>query len=94
MKAVSGLKYYVPVTVVGDNPKATNSWKRSLAGLPARNNYHLFKRDELQIQTFGNVFFVGWSKPIPLLSTKNRWCFLLQSCYLKQLEKFNREVSK
>lgn len=70
MKAVSGLKYYIPVTVVGDNPKATNGWKKYLAGLPARNNYHLFKRDELYIQTFGNTFFVGWTRSIPLLSTK------------------------
>jgi sugar-specific transcriptional regulator TrmB len=70
MKAVSGLKHYIPVAVVGDNPTASNGWKRNLAGLPARNNYHLFKRDELHIQTLGNTFFVGWTKPIPLLSTK------------------------
>jgi len=70
MKAVSGLKYYIPVTVVGDNPKAINGWKKHLVGLPARNNYHLFKRDELHIQTLGNTFFVGWTKPIPLLSNQ------------------------
>jgi sugar-specific transcriptional regulator TrmB len=70
MKALSGLKYYIPVTIIGDNPKATNGWKRDLAGLPAKNNYHLFKRDELHIQTLGNTLFVGWTKPIPLLSNQ------------------------
>jgi len=70
MKKISGLKVYIPVTIIGDNPNATNGWKRDLAGLPARNNYHLFKRDELHIQTLGNTFFVGWTKPIPLLSNQ------------------------
>jgi hypothetical protein len=69
MKSVSGIKHYIPVTVVGDNPKASNGWKSDLAGLPASNNYHLFKRNEIHIQTLGNTFFVGWTKPIPLLST-------------------------
>jgi sugar-specific transcriptional regulator TrmB len=70
MKKLSGLKCYIPVTIIGDNPNATNGWKRDLAGLPASNNYHLFKRDELHIQTLGNTFFVGWTKPIPLLSNQ------------------------
>jgi hypothetical protein len=70
MKKISGLKSYIPVTVVGDNPKATNGWKKHLVGLPAKNNCHLFKRDELHIQTLGNTFFVGWTKPIPLLSNQ------------------------
>ena len=73
MKSVTGQKYYVPVTVIGDNPKASDQWKRTHegTGLPARNNYHLFERNEIHIQTLGDVFFAGWTKPVPLLSGLN-----------------------
>jgi sugar-specific transcriptional regulator TrmB len=72
MEVLSGLKYYMPVTVIGDNPKASDGWKISLEGdfLFARDNYHLFKRGELHVQTIGNTFFAGWTKPIPLLSAQ------------------------
>jgi len=70
MKTPLGKKYYIPVTVIGDNPKASQEWKRvhEGTGIPARNNYQLFKKDEIHIQTLGNVFIVGWTKHIPLLS--------------------------
>jgi len=72
MKEVSGRKHYVPVTVVGDNPKASDGWKTSLEGpfLFARDNYHLFEKDEIHVQSLGNTFFAGWTKPIPLLSAQ------------------------
>jgi sugar-specific transcriptional regulator TrmB len=72
MKAVSGRKSYIPVTVIGDNPKASEEWRRNVKGLFlfARDNYHLFKRGELHIQTLGNTFFAGWTRPIPLLSAQ------------------------
>jgi hypothetical protein len=72
MKEVSGRKHYVPVTVVGDNPKASDGWKINLEGpfLFARDNYHLFKKGELHVQTIGNTLFAGWTKPIPLLSAQ------------------------
>jgi sugar-specific transcriptional regulator TrmB len=72
MKEVSGRKHYVPVTVVGDNPKASDGWKISLEGatLFARDNYHLFEKDEIHVQSLGNTFFAGWTKPIPLLSAQ------------------------
>jgi sugar-specific transcriptional regulator TrmB len=72
MKEVSGRKHYVPVTVVGDNPKASDGWKMSLEGpfLFARDNYHLFEKDEIHMQSIGNTFFAGWTKPIPLLSAQ------------------------
>ncbi len=66
----SGSKTFIPVTLIGDNPKASNEWKNNLARLPAANNYHLFKKDEIHIQTLGNTFFVGWTRPIPLLSNQ------------------------
>jgi len=60
---------YLPVAIVGDNPKASQQWKLNFENtdIPARNNYNLFKRDEIQIQVHGNTFFAGWTKPIPLL---------------------------
>jgi sugar-specific transcriptional regulator TrmB len=72
MKALSGLKYYMPVTVIGDNPKASDQWRKGQEGdfLFARDNYHLFKRGELHVQTIGNTFFAGWTRPIPLLSAQ------------------------
>jgi len=70
MSPLSGFKKYVAVSIIGDNPKASNGWKSDLAGLPAANNYHLFKRDELHMQTLGNTFLVGWTRPIPLLSNQ------------------------
>jgi HTH-type transcriptional regulator, sugar sensing transcriptional regulator len=72
MKEVSGRKHYLPVAVVGDNPKASDGWKISLEGplLFARDNYHLFEKDEIHVQSLGNTFFAGWTKPIPLLSAQ------------------------
>jgi len=61
---------YVSVAVIGDNPKASDSWKKSVKNTPAEKNYHLVKRDELQIQIHGKTLFVGWTIPIPLLSEK------------------------
>lgn len=68
LKNPSGFRF-VPVAIVGNNPKATNEWKKVHEGttVPASNNYHLFKKDELHIQVHGNTFFAGWTKPIPLL---------------------------
>jgi sugar-specific transcriptional regulator TrmB len=60
---------YLPVAIVGDNPKASQQWKVSFENtdIPALNNYNLFKRDEIQMQVHGNTFFAGWTKPIQLL---------------------------
>jgi sugar-specific transcriptional regulator TrmB len=62
---------YVPVAAIGDNPRASDNWKRGLLGSPAEKNYHLVKKEELQIQLHGNTFFVGWTIPIPLLPNQN-----------------------
>jgi hypothetical protein len=56
---------------IGDNPRASDNWKRGLLGSPAEKNYHLVKKEELQIQLHGNTFFVGWTIPIPLLPNQN-----------------------
>ena len=57
---------FVPVTIVGDNPQATN-WRRKIhAGTPLGQNLPLVKKDELQIRAQGNILFAGWTVPIPL----------------------------
>jgi len=61
---------YVSVAVVGDNPKASDSWKNTMKNTPAEKNYHLVERDELQIQIHGKTLFVGWTIPIPLFPEK------------------------
>jgi hypothetical protein len=58
---------YVPVAVIQDNPRASDHWKKLFVGTPAGENCHLVKKEELQIQLHGSTFFIGWTKPIPLL---------------------------
>ena len=60
-------KLFVPVAGVLDNPEGVERWKIFFAGTPAGENIHLLKKDELQIQFFGNTMFAGWTVPIPLL---------------------------
>jgi sugar-specific transcriptional regulator TrmB len=57
---------YVPVAIAEDNPRTSEYWKTMYKGTPAGDSYHLLDRDEIQIQVHGNVFFVGWTVPIPL----------------------------
>lgn len=68
VKTSKGYKY-VPVAIVGNNPKASDAWLARFKddSLHSVNNYNLFKRNELQIQIHGKTFFVGWTKPIALL---------------------------
>jgi sugar-specific transcriptional regulator TrmB len=57
---------YVPVAVVGDNPRADNFWKTLYTGAPAGQNTQLVKKDEIQIRVHGNTLFAGWTVPISL----------------------------
>jgi sugar-specific transcriptional regulator TrmB len=61
---------YVPVAVVGDNPRSHNFWKSCLAGTFAGKNAQLIKKDEIEVRVHGNSLFVGWTVPIPLLLPK------------------------
>lgn len=56
----------VPVAVATDNPEGVERWKIILAGTPAGQNIHLLKKDELQVQLYGNTLFAGWTVSIPL----------------------------
>jgi sugar-specific transcriptional regulator TrmB len=59
-------KLFVPVAGVLDNPEGVERWKIFFACTPAGENIHLIKKDEIQIQFFGNTMFAGWTVPIPL----------------------------
>jgi sugar-specific transcriptional regulator TrmB len=59
-------KAFVPVTIVGDNPLATD-WRRKIhAGTLLEKNLRLVNEDELQVKGHGNILFAGWTIPIPL----------------------------
>ena len=59
---------FVPLAIVGNNPNASESWKRIYQDpfAPASRNYYLFNNEEVQIQMHGNTFFAGWTKSIPV----------------------------
>jgi sugar-specific transcriptional regulator TrmB len=57
---------YVPVAIIGDNPKAHTFWKNIYAGCPAGQNTKLIRKDEIQIRVYGNTLFAGWTVPIQL----------------------------
>jgi sugar-specific transcriptional regulator TrmB len=59
-------KLYVPVACVLDNPEGVERRKIFFAGTPAGENIHLLKKNEIEIQFFGNTMFAGWTVPIPL----------------------------
>jgi len=58
---------FVPTTVVTDNPRSVEWWRKSLGRSPAENNIFLVKKDELHITVFGNTVFAGWTVQIPLI---------------------------
>jgi sugar-specific transcriptional regulator TrmB len=60
------VKAFVPVTIVGDNPLATDWRKKIHEGTPLEKNLQLVKEDELQVKGHGNILFAGWTTPIPL----------------------------
>jgi sugar-specific transcriptional regulator TrmB len=61
---------YVPVAIIGDNPRAHDYWKTMYSRAPAGQNSHLVEKDELQIRVHGNTLFAGWTVPIPLFLSK------------------------
>ena len=79
-------KAFVPVAYVQDRPLGVSGRKaldRKLLGAkrrkalsevyfgtPAAKNIQVMKREEFQVQSYGNVLFAGWTKHIPLLPGK------------------------
>ena len=37
---------------------------------PAAKNIQIIKKEEFQVQSYGNILFAGWTKQIPLLPDK------------------------
>ena len=58
---------YLPVTFIGDNPRAQNIWKKYLAGTPGETNVQLMRKDQIHVRIHGNTMFAGWTKPISLI---------------------------
>ena len=57
---------YVPVAAINDNPNvpSTTGWDSSDTLIA--KNYHLVKKEELQVLVHGNTIFAGWTVPIQL----------------------------
>jgi hypothetical protein len=60
-------KGFVPVGGLGDNRRGVSFTKILYRCLPAEKNYQLVKKDQIQVRTYGNSLFVGWTVPIQLL---------------------------
>jgi sugar-specific transcriptional regulator TrmB len=58
--------YWLPVTVVGDNPNSKEILKKAYTGTPAGNNHISINKDEIQIRVHGNTLFAAWAIEIPL----------------------------
>lgn len=61
---------YVPMAVVGDNPRGKTAWISQTQGTPAEKNYHLIEKEQIQIQVYGNTLFAEWAKSIPVIPGK------------------------
>jgi sugar-specific transcriptional regulator TrmB len=61
---------YVPVAVLGDNPKTQWLWEERYEASPAGQNVRLVSKDDLQIRIHGNTLFAGWTVPIPLFPSQ------------------------
>jgi sugar-specific transcriptional regulator TrmB len=61
---------YMPVAVLGDNPKTQWLWKKRYETSPAGQNVRLVSKDDLQIRIHGNTLFAGWTVPIPLFPSQ------------------------
>jgi sugar-specific transcriptional regulator TrmB len=62
---------FVPVTIVGDVKKGEKGLKAVWQGTPAAQNIKIVKKTQLHIQMHANMFFVGWTIPIPLMNPQN-----------------------
>lgn len=60
---------FVPVVMIGDNPKSNEAFKNWFRGTPAGNNVKPVKRDEIEIAVHGNTMFAAWAVPIPLIGS-------------------------
>jgi sugar-specific transcriptional regulator TrmB len=57
---------FVPVVMMGDNPKSHEAFKIWFKGLPLENNIKLVNSDVVEIAIHGKTMFAAWSMPISL----------------------------
>lgn len=61
---------FVPVAIVQDRPIGLDLRKAIYVDTPAAKNIQVIKKDEFQVQVYGNILFAGWTRSIPLLPPK------------------------
>ena len=61
---------YLQVAFVTDNAKGFNFRKAMHKNQNTKEIAYLLKKDELNVQAYGNGLFAGWTVPIPLLGPK------------------------
>ncbi|MCW3999882.1 MAG: hypothetical protein NWE93_06560 [Candidatus Bathyarchaeota archaeon] len=57
---------YLPVAIIGDNPKSHEFWKCMNQRNPAGKNTYLLNKEEIEIRIHGNNLFADWTVPVPL----------------------------
>ena len=62
-------RVFVPVVMMGDNPRSHEAFKIWLKGVPAGDNVILVDRDEVEIGVHGNAMVAAWTVPIPLMGS-------------------------
>jgi sugar-specific transcriptional regulator TrmB len=63
-------KAFVPVAFVQDRAICSDLRKAIYVDTPAAKNIQVIKKDEFQVQSYGNILFAGWTKSIPLIPPK------------------------
>jgi sugar-specific transcriptional regulator TrmB len=58
--------HYVPAAHVTDNQRAAAIRKEVWTSYKLEQNVQVIKKDEFQVQMYGNKLFAGWTVPIPL----------------------------
>ena len=61
---------YLQVAFVTGNAKGFNFRKAMYKNQNTKESSYLLKKDELNVQAYGNGLFAGWTVPIPLLGPK------------------------
>ncbi len=61
---------FVPVAFIKNNPKGLDFIKMIYTDTPATKNIQVVEQEELQVRAYENILFAGWTKPIPLLTSK------------------------
>ena len=61
---------FVPVAVLRDSVRALELKEQIYCKTPAENNIQIFSKDRFHVESYGNILFAAWTKPIILFSSK------------------------